>query len=331
MSDYINGRDPMEEEPAPRRRFRLFDSQREGRGVSKEDARITPDLGGFFRSFGRNFTKLLSVNLLTVVGNFPLLFAILALSGIFKTQYMTPVSGYFVDLHSLMLSGGTQDPAAMAIFGVLGTQMENSAMTTTSYVLFGLSALTLFTFGLTKVGTTYILRSLVRGEPVFMLSDFKYAAKRNLRQAIPMGIIDIVALILFPLNVFILLQSGGGTLFESILLWTNVAMALIYFFMRPYIYLQMVTFDLKLTKIIKNALIFSLLGFKRNILAFLGFVVLILITFVLIFGLGGALMPIGLAIPLVLLFSASSFMGAFAAWFKIKDVMIGSEEQTEEE
>ena len=198
MSDYINGRDPMEEEPAPRRRFRLFDSQREGRGVSKDDAKITPDLGGFFRSFGRNFTKLLSVNLLTLLGNFPLLFAILALSGLFKTQYMTPVSGYFVDLHALMLSGGAQDPAAMAIFGVLGKQMENSAMTTVSYVLFGLSAITLFTFGLTKVGTTYILRSLVRGEPVFMISDFKYAAKRNLRQAIPMGIIDLIAIFLFP-------------------------------------------------------------------------------------------------------------------------------------
>ena len=77
MSDYINGSHLPEEEPEPKkRRFRIFDSQREGRGVTKEDAKITPDLGGFFRSFGRAFTKLLSVNLMTLVGNFPLLFAI---------------------------------------------------------------------------------------------------------------------------------------------------------------------------------------------------------------------------------------------------------------
>ena len=37
----------------------------------------------------------------------------------------------------------------------------------------------------------------------------------------------------------------------------------------------MVTFDLKIFKIIKNSLIFSLLGIKRNILAFLGIIILV--------------------------------------------------------
>ena len=73
-----------EEDPPKRRRFRLFDSQREGKGVTKEDARITPDLSGFFRSLRRNFSKLLSVNLFTVIGNIPILFALLALSGLLR-------------------------------------------------------------------------------------------------------------------------------------------------------------------------------------------------------------------------------------------------------
>lgn len=322
MSDYINNNRPAEEEETPKkRRFRIFDSQREGRGVSKEEAKITPDLGGFFRSFGRCFTKLLSVNLMTLVGNFPLLFAILALSGIFKIAYMTPVSGLFADLHSLMLLDPARDPATMAAFGALGVQIQNTAMTTTSYVLFGLAALTFLTFGLTKVGTTYIIRSMIRGEPAFLLSDFKHAVKRNWRQALPIGVIDLAAFILFPINIFILLESGG-TFLNSVLLWTNVLFLIVFLFMRPYIYLQMITFDLKLGKLLKNAMIFALLGFKRNILALLGLGVLLLLMILLIFGIGGALLPLGIAIPMVILFSGASFMADFAAWFKIHDVMI---------
>lgn len=320
---------PLDEETPRRRRFRLFDSQREGRGVSKEDAKITPDLRGFFRSFWRNFPKLLSVNLLILVGNFPVLFAIIGLSGIFKTPYMTPISSLFADLHSQIVVGGGYDAATMATYGILGPHIEYSAMTPTAYVFLGLSALTLLTFGFTKIGSTYILRSLIRGEPVFMLSDFKYAIKRNWRQALPMGCIDLVAMVLFPLNVVFLLQMGGG-FFNSVLLWLNVLFYIVFLFMRPYIYLQMLTFDLKLGKILKNALIFSLLGFKRNIMALLGLVILLLLAVLFCFGFGGALLPIGLAIPLVILWSGGSFMGDFAAWFKIKQVMIDPQEEADE-
>lgn len=329
MSDYIY--DPNQEAPEPpKKRFRLFDSQREGKGVTKEDAVITPDLRGFFRSLKRNFTKLLSVNLLTLVGNFPVLFAILALSGLFKTSYMTPLSGYFGDLRAMMLLDGARDPATMAAFGALGIQIENTAMTTTSYVFLALSALTFLTFGFTKVGTTYIIRSLIRGRPVFMLSDFRDAIKDNKKQAFFVGILDLFLILLVPINLVILLETSGS-FFGSVLLWSNILIAIVYFFMRPYIYLQMITFDLKIGKLLKNSLIFALLGIKGNILALLGFILLVFMMVLLIFGIGGALLPLGLAIPLVLLFSLGSFMGDFAAWFKIKAIMIDPQQTSEDE
>lgn len=323
MSDYIDPHDQHEEteEQVPRKRFRLFDSQREGRGVTKEDKPITPDLCGFFRSFRRNFSKLLSVNLLTVVGNFPLLFAILALTGLFKVQYMTPAGGYFADLRAMMLLDGALDPATMALFGVQGVQIENSAMTTTSYVFFGLSLLTFLTFGFVKVGTTYIIRSLVRGEPAFMIADFKYAIKRNKKQAFFYGMVDLLLLLLIPFNIIVLLETTGNLL-TSIIFWFNVVFAILYLFMRPYIYLQMITFDLKITKIIKNSFLFALLGAKRNIMALLGNILLFGLVFFFIFGIGGALLFLGIALPLVALFSFGSYMHAFAAWYKIKEIMI---------
>ena len=321
---------PLDGDGSRRRRFRLFDSQREGRGVSKDDAKITPDLSGFFRSFWRNLPKLLSVNLLTLVGNFPLLFAIITFSGVAQVKYMTPISSLFADLHTLIVVSEGYDPALMAAYGVLGPHIENLAMTPLAYILLGLSALTFFTFGFTKVGTTYILRSLIRGEPAFMVSDFKYAIKRNWRQALPVGILDLVAMILFPVNVLLLLQMDGG-FFISVLLWLNVLFYLLFLFMRPYIYLQLITFDLKISKLLKNSLIFALLGFKRNLLAIIGLLLLILFALLFIFGFGGALLPIGLAVPMVLLFSGGSYMGDFAAWFKIEQIMIAPQENEDED
>lgn len=319
MNDY---RDEEYTEPKKKKRFRLFDSQREGKGVSKDEKPITPDLGGFFRSFKRNFSSLLRVNLFMVIGNFPILFAILGLSGLFKIPYMTPLSNLFPNLRSLMLLDPSRSPATMALYGVFGGQIENTALTPMSYVMFGLSALTFLTFGFVCVGTTYILRSLVRGEPVFMWADFFYAIKRNKKQAFFFGMLDLLLLLLIPFNFTVLSEMTGGGLMIGIIFWLTVVFAVIYFFMRFYIYLQMITFDLSIGKILKNSFIFSLLGFKRNILALLGMILLFFLDFILLFGLGGILLPLGIAAPLVIIFSAASYMAVFAAWYKIKDLMI---------
>ncbi len=308
-----------EEEPKKKKRFRLFDSQREGKGVFKDEP-ITPDLRGFFRCFGRNFTKLLSVNLMMLLGCFPVIFALLGLSGLFKIGYLTPLSVHFSDFHASMLLDGSITPATMAGFGVYGIQIENTAMTATSYVMFALAALTLFTFGFVNVGATYVARAMVRGEPAFVWTDFFYAIKRNKKQAFFFGILDLILLFLIPFNFVVLLDASS--MLDSLVFWLNLLFGILYFVMRFYIYLQIITFDLKIGKILKNSLIFAMIGFKRNFMAVLGILLLVLLTFVLLFGLGGALIPLGLAMPLFLLFSASVLMATFAAWYKIKAVMI---------
>ena len=310
-----------EDEKTKKRRFKLFDTQREGKGVSKEDAVITPDLKGFFKSFSRNFSKLLSVNILMVIGNFPLLFALLGMSGMFKTQYFAPASTFFANLRGIMLHESTYSPATMALFGIEGIQIENSATTLMSNTLLCLSLLVFLTFGFVNVGTTYIIRNLIKGEPVFMWADFKYAIKRNKKQGFFFGIADLLILVLIPFNIFTLL-SDLSTILSSIIFWLNVVFGILYIFMRFYIYMQMITFDLSIYKILKNSLIFSLVGFKRNILALLGIICLVLVEFVLLFGLGGMLLPIGLALPLVVSFACGSYMAGFASYFKIKQIMI---------
>ena len=59
-----------------------------------------------------------------------------------------------------------------------------------AFWLFALISLLLF--GLVNAGTTYITRGYVRGDPVYILSDFKYALKNNWKQGIVLGIIDFL-------------------------------------------------------------------------------------------------------------------------------------------
>ena len=84
----------------------------------------------------------------------------------------------------------------------------------------------------------------------------------------------------------------------------------------------MVTFKLSVFKIFKNSLIFALVGFKRNILAFLGIAILLLFEVFFLVGLNGILIVLAVAMPLAILFSTSAYMKVYASYYKIKEVMI---------
>ena len=94
---------------------------------------------------------------------------------------------------------------------------------------------------------------------------------------------------------------------------TIFALVFIYGVMRFYTYLMMVTFNMKLGKIFKNALIFTVMGFKRNILALLGMGLLTGIFAVLIIFLGQPI-PAFYIIPFLCLLGFCGFMYTFAAY-----------------
>ncbi len=300
-----------------KKRFKLFDSQREGKGVSKEEANLPPYLKKFFILYKRDFTRLLSVNIFMVLGNFPALFLILALSGLVSNDFVHPTNDAYGVFAGMLEIEGYSAPM-LALNGILGSIGTGSAYTPITYLFFGLGALMFFTFGCVNVGTTYILRNMVKGEPVFMWSDFWYAIRRNFKQGFFFGIIDLLLIVLIPYNVMILSQGGG--FFNGILFWLNIVFGLLYLAMRAYIYLQMITFELSIYKILKNALIFSIIGFKRNFLAFLGKVLLLFITVVLAYS--GVMLALAIVLPLLILFANGAYMSTYAAYFKIKEIMI---------
>ncbi len=308
------------DEQKKKKRFRLFNLEKEGKGISKTAPDSEPGLKRFFISYKDNIGKMLFLNIIMVLGNFPLFFLIATLSGVTKRPMILPLSDLFENLFSLFSVRGGHTVFEMAAYGMEGMQADALARTPWTYVFYGLSALFLVTFGLVNVGTAYVLRNIAKGDPIFLWSDFWYAVRRNWKQALPFGAIDALICALLGYNLYILMTNS--TFLTSVMFWSNVVIGLAYFFMRYYIYVQMVTFKLSVFKIIKNSARFVLIGLKRNVVAALGIFLLLFIEVLLFFGTGGFLIPVAVALPLLLLFSTFAYMKVYASYFKIKEIMI---------
>ncbi len=285
-----------------------------GKGVSKKDT-MPRTFGNFFKLAWWHMSHIVSVNLMFILGNFPLMFLLLAFSQLLNDSIASPASSVFPVLFGGMQSGF--DPVNTALYGVHGVQGVMSVNTTATTVMYCLGALIIFTYGIVNVGTTYILRNLIKGDPVFPIHDFFYVIKRNFKQGMIMGVIDVIITCVLAYDIMFAM-SNMSLDFSVILLVAFVMLGLIYFIMRFYIYNMLVTFDLKITKLIKNAFIFVALGLKRNVVALLGiFVVLLLEYYAIVI-----LPPLGILMPIIFLCGFCSYIGTYAAWPKIKEIMV---------
>lgn len=299
-------------------RIRLLDINRDGKGVEKGEDK-TPNLKYFFKLFGRKFTKIISA---TMIMNFQIFPLLICLYLYFIASPTTPTAYYteFPALYGIaQLSGDTVNAVNANAFL---TQFGLPAFNT--YVYYVIGALAVFhiaTFGLQMVGSTYIMRGLVRGDSVFVMSDFLYAIKKNWKQGLVMGIIDTACIGVLVFD-FMHFYSSAPSPITNFMYAMTVALICIYLVFRYYIYLILITFNIKLTKAIKNSFIFTVLGLKRNFLAFLGIFILTAFAVVLMM----LLLPIGagvvLVLPLIYHLGTCGFISTYAAYPVIQKYMI---------
>lgn len=304
-----------------KKKFKLFRNiyNSDGPGVEKDEVKAMedPSLFNFFKLLKRKFGRLVTVNAMYLLGNFPIIFFIILMSGYIMDEFSANVYNVYPSLYGISLFE-PESPVVASLLGIFGRVTTGYAHNTASIILSLLSLLVVVTFGPVNVGTTYILRNMVREEPVFLWSDFKYAIKRNFKQAFAMSLIDCaaIALLVYDIMWFNTNINNGGMMVPMLII--SWAALFLYFFMRLYIYIMIVTFDLKLTKILKNSVFFAILGFKRNIMALFGIVILVVLTL----GLCIFFLPVGIIIPFTILFSLGGFIGTYAAYPKIKQIMI---------
>ncbi len=299
-------------------RIRLLDINRDGNGVEKGEDK-TPNLKYFFKLFGRKFTKIISATMIMNVQIFPLL---IALYLYFFASPTTPTAYYteFPALYGISTLGG--DAVNAINMNSYLTQFGLPAYNT--YVYWVIGALAVFhiaTFGFQMVGSTYIMRGLVRGDSVFIMSDYFYAIKKNWKQGLIMGVIDtgIIGLLVFD---FINLYTSAPTPFTNFMYAMTVMLICLYLVFRYYIYLILITFNIKIWKAIKNSFIFVVLGLWRNLLAFVGILLLTILAVVLAM----LLLPLGagvvLVLPLIYHLGVCGFISTYAAYPVIQKYMI---------
>lgn len=282
-----------------------------------EDTR--PTLKRYFKLLGRRFWKLVSLNIMMI----PMILPLLVIFYLLVSANRTPVESnvVFSQLYGANMIEAT--PETSILLDLFGTQTYIPAFSGVgTYIGIGICVLLmLVTWGWQNVGTAYILRSMVRGEPVFLISDYFYAVKRNLKQGLLLGILDLVVIALLVFD-FMYFYNMVGSFWIDVCFWGICALAILYFFMRFYIYLMLVTFDLSIKKILKNALIFTTLGIKRNLMAVLGILFLTAIEVVMLAVFMPMNFPIGLILPFLYYFSFTSFTSAYAAYPIIDRYMI---------
>lgn len=299
---------------------RFFDFNRDNRPDAIEED-TTPTLKRYFKLLGRRFWKLISLNIMMLPMILPLLIAAYLYLGIDRTPIQNqPI---FSQLYGANLIEAS--PSSTFLLDLFGAQKQIPIYTGTgTYIAIGVMiAILVITFGWQNAGATYILRSMVRGEPVFLISDYFYAVKRNLKQGLLMGILDCAAIFLLVFD-FMYFSGMLSSFWTDVCYFVIIAIGILYFFMRFYIYLMMITFELPIRKILKNALIFTVLGIKRNLMGLLG-IVLITAIQILLFAVF-AMTPLSIAIPLMLMLlyfiAVNAFTAAYAAYPIIDRYMI---------
>ena len=313
-----------ENTPKKKKRFNLFDwYYRQSKKIDESDdikALENPNIPNFFRVLGKKFGKLLSVNLLFVFTNFPIIFILIAMTGLLSQTATAPLYQMWGPLNGAMYF--ESNAGVNSLYGIYGIQANVTIINTPTKVMFILGLLILFTWGFAKVGTSYILRNMISGEPVFPFSDFIYVIKRNIRQSLILGIIDAIFMIMFGYNLYFLFINYSTNSLNPIMLFFTFVMFMVFLTIRQYAFTMIYTFDLPLTKIIKNSVFFVMLGAKRNFMAFLASLVIILLNF----GLFVVFMPLGAIMPFILTIALIDFVWMYATYPNILKYMADTSE-----
>ena len=205
--------------------FGLFDYTKEGPGIPK-DAPPKSRFVIFFEVLGRKFWKIIRVNLLFGLFNIPAILFLLLFSAYYLQLFITNniIAIEETDLLGYLLGGFVP---LMSVF----------------------VCLPLFTVGPAQAGMTYILRNYSREEHAFLWSDFIEHAKKNFKQSMIVGTINLLVTVFVLLDLFILLPMQMNSMLKTVVNTVIIVAFIIFMMMSMYIYPMMVTFKLTIRQL----------------------------------------------------------------------------------
>lgn len=162
-------------------------------------------------------------------------------------------------------------------------------------LLYVLVSLPVLTSGMAEVGLTYITRNFAREKHAFVSGDFFDTIKKNWKQALPIGIVNLLLTFMIVFDIWFFAANAKGIM-GYIMVALIITIAIVFTFMKYYMAMLVITFKLTWKQIYKNSLIFAFAGMKRNLLISL----VLLLCYAIAFSLIWFLFPIGLVIVILL-------------------------------
>lgn len=169
-------------------------------------------------------------------------------------------------------------------------------------------------------GLTFISRNFVREEHAFVASDFWKTVKSNWKALLINGVICYLAYVILSFSFIFYFSLLSSSAFFYVPLAISLFITILFIFAQYYIPVMIITFDLKLRQIYKNAFILALLGGLRNLLMTIFFLALLLGAY-LSLALGPVFF-IALLLMILILFAFCNYLINFAAYPLIDKYLI---------
>ena len=155
-------------------------------------------------------------------------------------------------------------PKKKMFFTFLEVWFRNFWKLTLVSIVYSLMSLTLIPCGLGEAGMANVCRNLASDRHSFGLSDFFSTIKKNWKQALPAGLINlfITAALCFALYFYWI----NGGIFSIIAFGICFSCLTVFTFMKYHVWLLIITFKLSIKKIYKNCFLFAFVNLKYNLL-----------------------------------------------------------------
>ena len=132
-------------------------------------------------------------------------------------------------------------------------------------LVYNILSIPIFTNGLASVGITNVTRNIARDKHSFGLSDFFDTVKKNWKQGLIAGIVNLLVYIVLIFDFFFFYNQEQSTV-ATIGLGITFSILFIFTVMSFYIWTLIITFNFTLKQVYKNSFKFVFINFKKNLL-----------------------------------------------------------------
>lgn len=187
------------------------------------------------------------------------------------------------------------------------------------YILF---CIPIVTFGPATAGLIQVTRKYSQERSCFMFHEFWKTFKSSFKQSFVVGLADLFLLYWAEVMIRTYYQISLMYSFGKVLLVMAISLMLIIYLMHFYIYMLIVSTNLKLRQIIKNSFLLISIGLKPTLISFFSIVGMLILLILFILTAPSVGLIVDLVLIAALLFSTCAFIVSYNSFPIIRKYVI---------